>query len=48
MTPVTEQRRRAAIMFTDIVGYPDALGARRETELALELTTLHFRRKWSL
>ncbi len=34
MSPGTEQRKLAAIMFTDMVGYPDASGALRNEALA--------------
>jgi class 3 adenylate cyclase len=37
MSASTEQRRLAAIMFTDMVGYPDVSGAQRNEALALEL-----------
>ncbi len=30
MTPATEHRKLAAIMFTDMVGYPDASGGPRQ------------------
>ena len=31
----TEQRKLAAIMYTDVVGYPDASGAQRNEAVAL-------------
>ena len=46
MSANTEQRKLAAIMFTDMVGY-SALSPRNEA-LAPVLTALQIRRKWSL
>ena len=45
MSAGTEQRKLAAIMFTDMVGYR-ALG-QRNVKLTLILTALQIRRKWS-
>ena len=42
----TEQRKLAAIMFTDMVGY-SAFSQRNEAA-GLVLTALQIRRKWSL
>ena len=39
MSDGTEQRKLAAIMFTDMVGYPDPSGAPRNEALAPELLT---------